>query len=129
MQSKITKYLWLIPALYVSYEFGGKLFEVLADSQEFIDIISVIKPLSPIANYLAHFIGYFDFLIAMLLLLIPTFTLTKKYAKYMFTWTTFWVFVPASLRYFGGVSDFEIVQVLSISLASLISYILYKKYN
>lgn len=129
MNTKITKHLWIIPALYVSYEFGNKLFEVLADPQEFIDIVSVITPLTSIANFLAHFIGYFDFLIAALLLIIPSLKTTKKYAKYIFLWTTFWVFIPASIRYFGGVADFEIVQVLSISFASAFSYLLFNRFN
>jgi hypothetical protein len=127
--SSLTKYLWLIPALYVSYEFAGKLFEVLRDSQEFIDIISVIKPLTPISNFLAHFIGYFDFGVAITLIIIPLFKITQKYTKYIFLWATLWVFIPASVRYFGGVADFELIQVLSISFSSIISYLLYKKHN
>ncbi len=123
----------MFPALYVSYEFGGKVFEVLADPQEFIDITSVIKPLSNIANFLAHFIGFFDFAIAMVILILPfiisKFQLNQKYIKYIFLWTGLWVFVPSSLRYFGGVADFEIVQVLSISISSALSYLLYKRYN
>jgi hypothetical protein len=129
MKDIITKYLWLIPALYVSYEFAGKLFEVLADPQEFMDIISVIKPFASISNFLAHFIGYFDFAFAVSLLLIPSFIKTKKYANNLFAWAIFWPFLPASLRYFGGVGDFELIQVLSISISAFISLYLYKRYS
>lgn len=123
------KYLWVVPTLYVSYEFGGKLFEVLSDNQEFIDIISVIHPLAPIASYLAYGIGVFDFLIALSLLTFSLFAITKKYHPYLFMWAIVWPFVPASLRFFGGVAEFEIVQVLSMSIAAVLALVLYKKFN
>lgn len=129
MKNNCLKYIWMLPILYVSYEFGGKLFEVLSDSTEIVNIISVIKPLASISNSLAYFIGYFDLIIAMSLILIPFLTYTKKYSKYIFIWAMFWPFIPASIRYFGGVGDFEIIQVLSISIFSLISYLFYTKYN
>ena len=123
------KYLWIIPTLYVSYEFGGKIFEVLNDNQEFVDIISVIQPLTPIANYLAYGIGAVDFLIALALLTFSLFTVTRKYHPYLFMWAIIWPFVPASLRFFGGVAEFEIVQVFSMSFAAVLALVLYKKFN
>ena len=78
MQNKILRYIWLIPATYVSYQFGGKLFEVLADNTEITDIISVIHPLIPVSKYLAYFIGLFDMFITVLLLIIPLLKYTKN---------------------------------------------------
>lgn len=123
------KYLWVVPTLYVSYHFGGKIFEVLADKQEFVDIISVIQPLAPVADQLAYFIGFFDLFVAIAILTFSLLTITKKYHQYIFLWAVVWPFVPASLRYFGGIANFEIVQVLTMSLSALVAYILYKKYN
>ncbi len=122
------KYLWLIPSLYVAFEFGGKFFEVLNDNTEITSIISVIKPLSGIAGYLSYFLTSFDFLVAISLLVFSCFAITKKYHKYIFIWTIIWPFIPASFRYFGGVGDFEVIQVLSISVSAFIAYILYEKY-
>lgn len=123
------KYLWFLPALYVSYEFGSKIFEVLADKQEFVDTISTIKPLIPLASFLAYGIGIFDFGIAIALLTFSLFPVTKKYHKYIFEWAIFWPFIPSSLRYFGKVAPFEIVQVLLISFSAYIAYLLWSKYS
>lgn len=129
MNTNIKKYLWVIPSLYVAFEFGGKFFEVTSDNTEITSIISVIKPLSGIAGHLSYLIGSFDLLIAVSLLTFSCFAVTKKYHKYLFVWTMFWPFIPALFRYFGGVGDFEIIQVFSISISALIAYLLYKKYN
>lgn len=129
MNTNIKKYLWVIPSLYVAFEFGGKFFEVIRDNTEIAGIISVIKPLSSIAGHLSYLMGTFDLLVAISLLVFSFFTITKKYHKYLFIWTMFWPFIPASFRYFGGVGDFELIQVLSISISALVSYLLYKKYN
>ena len=119
----------MLPALYVAYEFGVKLFEVLADRQEFVDIISVIHPLAPIAITLAYAMGFFDLLVALTLLSIAVLSLTRKYSNHIFAWVIFWPFVPASLRYFGGVSNFELQQVLLIFATGLLSYVLYSQFN
>ena len=129
MKNVVYKYIWILPSLYVAYEFGVKLFEVLADKQEFVDIISVIHPLAPFATTLAYSVGIFDFIVALTLISIAMFPLTKKYSTYIFTWVILWPFIPASVRYFGGVSDFELQQVLLISFSALLSYILYYKFN
>lgn len=129
MNSIIKKYLWVLPALYVSYEFGSKLFEVIADKQEFVDIISTIKVLAPISSLLAYSIGIFDFCIAIALLTCSLSPISKKYHAYIFMWAIIWPFVPSSLRYFTGISPFELVQVLSISIAALVSCVLYTNYN
>ncbi len=123
------KYLWFLPALYVSYEFGSKIFEVIADKQEFVDIISVIKPLIPISSSLAYGISVFDFAIAIALLTFSFFSETKKYHKYIFQWTILWPFVPSSLRYFTGVAPFEIGQVLLISFSACVAYVLWNRFN
>jgi hypothetical protein len=125
----IKKYIWLLPALYVSYEFGGKLFEVLNDKTEIVNIISVIKPFSSIAVQLAYFVGVFDLLIAISLITFSFFAVTKKYHKFIFIWAMLWPFLPASVRYFSGVGDFEIIQVLSIFISASVSYLLYRKFN
>lgn len=125
----IKKYLWFLPALYVSYEFGGKLFEVLADKQEFVDTISVIKPLAPISTFLAYGIGIFDLVIAISLLTFSFFPATKKYHRYIFEWVIVWPFVPSSLRYFGGVAPFEIKQVLLMSCSAVIAFIVWAKFS
>jgi uncharacterized membrane protein YqaE (UPF0057 family) len=123
------KYLWFLPALYVSYEFGGKIFEVLADKREFVDIISAIKPLIPISFFLAYGIGVFDFTIAIALLTFSFFPVTKKYHKYIFQWTILWPFVPSSLRYFTGVAPFEIRQVLLMSFSAYVAYVLWSRFS
>lgn len=129
MNKYFKKYLWILPALYVSYEFGSKIFEVVADKGEFVDIISAISPLAPFSSFLAYGIGAFDFIIAIALLTFSFFPVTKKYHHYIFIWAILWPFVPSSLRYFSGVAPFEIVQVLSISIAAVVAYILWGKYN
>lgn len=125
----IKKYIWLAPALYVSYEFANKIIEVLSDNTEIAGIVSVLKPLSGIANMLSYAVGILDLAIALALLTFSLSLTTKPYHKYIFIWTIFWPFVPASIRYFGGVGDFEIVQVLSISISAVVAYVLYSKYN
>ena len=95
------KYFWILPALYVSLEFGGKFFEVLSDKVEIVDTISVIKPLSAIADYLAYGVGAFDLLFAVTLLTCSYAALSKKYYPYLFAWAAIWPFVPACFRYFG----------------------------
>lgn len=125
----IVKYVWILPALFVAYEFGGKLFEVLVDSSEFADIISVIVPNHNVATILAYAAGGWDFLIALALLIIPNLKVTKKYANYIFTWVIFWPLVPSSIRYFGGVADFEIAEVSAMIAAAILSFLLYKKLN
>ena len=121
--------MWIFPALYVAYEFGIKLFEVMVDRQEFVDIISVIYPLASIATILAYAMGIFDLLVALTLLSIAVLPLTRKYSNYIFAWVIFWPFIPSSLRYFGGVSNFELQQVILMSSAALLSYILYSQFN
>lgn len=126
---KITKYLWYVPALYVAYMFGNKIVEGFSHSEEFIAIISVISPLKRFAYTLTPIVGIFDLLIGLALLFNPLVTKSAKIQNFIFTWTILWPFIPASLRYFGGVADFEIVEVLSISFAALVSYILWIKYS
>ena len=126
---KIMKYIWYIPALYVAYMFGEKITEGFAHSQEFIDIISIISPLKPIAYYLTPFVGILDFCIGISLLLNPFVTKNPKIQTFLFVWAMVWPFVPSSLRYFGGVAEFEIVEVLSISISALISYLLWREFT
>ncbi|MFA6608813.1 MAG: hypothetical protein WCT07_02805 [Candidatus Paceibacterota bacterium] len=126
---KYKKYLWYIPALYVSYMFGNKILEGLAHSEEFIAIIGVISPLKPFAYVLSPFVGILDFSIAVLFLVKSFITNNIKIQKYIFIWVILWPFVPASLRYFGGVGEFQIAEVLSISVAGIISYVLWKKFT
>lgn len=42
-----------------------------------------------------------------------------------FIWVIVWPFIPASLRYFDGVAEFEIVGVLSISISGVAAYLLW----
>jgi hypothetical protein len=107
--------------------FGGKIVEGFAHSQEFIDIISLISPLKSIAYYLTPFVGLLDFFIGAALLLNPFVTKNTKIQTFLFMWAILWPFVPSSLRYFGGVADFEIVEVLSISVSALVSYLLWRQ--
>ncbi len=127
--NKIIKYLWMLPALFVSYEFGKKLFEVLQDSGEFTDIISVIIPNHAFVNFLAYATGFWDLLIAVALLVIPNFSATKKYSSYIFIWVILWPLVPASIRYFGGVADFETIEVSTMILSAIVSFWLYKNFS
>lgn len=126
---KLIKYLWYIPALYVAYMFGNKITEGLAHSQEFIDIISIIPFLKPIAYNLTPFVGLLDLSIGLSLLLNPFVTKNNKIQTFLFVWAIAWPFVPSSLRYFGGVAEFEIVEVLSISISACISYLLWRRYT
>lgn len=126
---KITKYLWYIPALYVAYMFGNKIVEGLAHSEEFIAIISLIPFLKNFAYGLTPLVGAFDLFIGLSLLLNPFVTKSDKVQKFLFVWAVVWPFVPASLRYFGGVAEFEIMEVLSISISAIIAYGLWWKYT
>lgn len=126
---KITKYLWYVPALYVAFMFGNKIVEGFAHSEEFIQIISLIAPLKPIAYYLTPLVGLLDLFIGLSLLLNPFVTKNEKIQAWLFVWVVFWPFVPASLRYFGGVAEFEIVEVLSISISAILSYLLWQKFT
>lgn len=123
------KYLWLIPSLYVAYFFGGKIIEGLSGSQEFADIISVVGPLAPISHALTPVIGILDFCIAAALILNPFTLKNDTLQKFLFVWTIVWPFVPSSLRYFGGVAEFEIVEVLSISIAAALGFYLWRAYT
>ena len=128
-QNNLSKYLWVLPALFVAYSFGEKLFEVFADKTEFADIISTIPFLATQAGNLAYFVGFFDLFVALALLSILFLQVSKKYSNYIFFWTMFWPLFPASLRYFGGVAEFEIVNVSCVVGSAIVAYILYKKYN
>ena len=120
---KIKQYIWLVPALYVSYMFGNKIIEGLAHSQEFQEIISVIPFLKPYAYTLTPFVGLLDLFIGLALLLNPFLFKNEKIQKFIFVWAMVWPFVPSSLRYFGHVADFEIVEVLSISFSALVAFV------
>ena len=126
---KIKQYIWYVPALYVAYMFGVKITEGLAHSQEFIDIISVISPLRPFAYILTPFVGMLDFCIGISLILNPFVTKSNKIQRFLFVWAMIWPFVPSSLRYFGGVADFEIKEVLSISISAGVAYVLWSLYS
>jgi hypothetical protein len=123
---KFIKYIWYIPALYVAYMFGNKIMEGFAHSQEFIDIISVITPLQPYAYTLTPLVGILDFSIGVSLLLNPFITKSDRVQTFLFAWAMVWPFVPSSIRYFGHVADFEIVEVLSISIAASVAWGLWK---
>ena len=125
----IKKYIWYVPALYVAYMFGGKIIEGFAHSDEFIAIISVIPFLKPFAYTLTPFVGLLDFCIGLSLLLNPFITKNQKIQTFLFMWAIVWPFVPSSLRYFGGVADFEIVEVLSISLSALVAFLLWNTFS
>jgi hypothetical protein len=122
------KFLWLVPALYVAYMFGDKVIEGLNFSEEFQQIISVLPFLQPFARILTPIVGLWDLLIGVLLIINPSTFKNQNLQKYLFIWTMLWPLIPASLRYFGGVAEFEIVEVSSIILASAVSFWLYKKY-
>ena len=124
---KFKKYLWMLPALFVSYEFAEKHTEVLNDPTEFANIISVIQPLKTITIPLAYFVGFWDLIIAILLLVIPN--ISKKYSKYIFIWVILWPLIPASIRYFGGVAEFEIIEIIAIISCGVLSFLLYEKFN
>jgi hypothetical protein len=109
--------------------FGEKITEGLAFSQEFIDIISVISPLSGIAYYMAPLIGVWDCFIGFALLFNMTITRNARWQSVIFVWCILWPFVPASLRYFSGVAEFEIYNVLSISISALVAYLLWRQWG
>ena len=125
----IKKYIWYVPAVYVAYMFGGKIIEGFAHSDEFIAIISVIPFLKPFAYTLTPFIGLLDFCIGLSLILNPFITKNQKIQTFLFMWAIVCPFVPSSLRYFGGVADFEIVEVLSISLSALVAFLLWNTFS
>ena len=126
---KIKKYIWILPALYVAYMFGNKIVEGMAHSQEFMDIISVIPFFKPFAYTLTPLVGILDLCIGLSVLLNPFITKNNKIQTFLFVWVMVWPFLPASLRYFGGVAEFEIVEVLSISISALVSYLLWNRYS
>lgn len=126
---KISKYVWLLPALYVSYMFGGKIVEGFAHSEEFIAIISVIPFLRPYAYSLTPLVGLLDFSIALVLIFIPLFVKNRKLQNLIFIWVIVWPLLPSSIRYFAHVADFEIVEVLSISLSAVLAYFLWLKFS
>ncbi len=126
---KITLYLWYVLALYVAYMFGNKLFEGLAHSQEFMDIISLVPLFKNFAYQLTPLVGVLDFFIAFALLFNPFITKSRKIQTGLFVWTMLWPFIPSSLRYFGGVAEFEIVEVMSISIAALVAYLLWRTFS
>lgn len=125
---KYKKYLWLIPTLYVAYMFGNKIVEGLQMSEEFQQIISVVPFLASFAKILTPLVGIWDLLIGLLLVLNPFTLKNQKLQRGLFLWTMVWPFIPASLRYFGGVAEFEIVEVLSIVISAALACYLYKKY-
>ena len=118
----------LLPAFFVAYTFGDKLLEVLYDPSEFAAIISVVPFLVPVSGLLAYAIGIFDACVAAAVLIVPSLRATKKYAPYVFGWVTVWPFVPSSMRYFGGVAEFEIVEVVLIVVAALAAWWLWQMY-
>jgi hypothetical protein len=126
---KLLKYIWYIPALYVAYMFGNKIVEGLAHSEEFIAIISLVPFLKTYAYSLTPLVGLLDLFIGLSLILNPFVTKSEKIQKFLFLWAMVWPFVPSSLRYFGGVADFEIVEVLSISISALVAYVLWSKFT
>jgi hypothetical protein len=125
----LKKYLWLIPALYMAYMFGDKIVEGLAFSEEFQQIISVIPFLKGVSYYLTPLVGIWDLLIGLALIFNPFTLKNNKLQNYLFIWCIIWPFIPASLRYFGGVAEFEIVEVLSISLSAIASFWLWKNFK
>jgi hypothetical protein len=126
---KITKYLWYIPALYVAYMFGNKIVEGFAHSEEFIAIISLVPFLKSFAYQLTPFVGLLDFSIGISLLFNPFVTKNEKIQTFLFIWAMLWPFVPSSLRYFGGIAEFEIVEVLSISISAAVSFGLWSAFT
>ena len=124
----IKKYIWYVPALYVAYMFGEKITEGFAHSDEFIAIISLVPFLKPFAYTLTPFVGLLDFFIGLSLILNPFITKNKKIQIFLFVWVIVWPFIPSSLRYFGGVADFEIVNVLSISISALVAFLLWNTF-
>ena len=122
---KYKKYLWLIPAVYVAYMFGNKVVEGLQMSDEFQQIISVVPFMVPFAKVLTPLIGIWDLLIGLLLVLNPFTLKNQKLQKGLFMWTMLWPLIPASLRYFGGVAEFEIVEVATIIFCAGFAWYLY----
>lgn len=129
MKNNFLKYLWLLPGLYVVFEFTSKLFEVIQDSEEFVSIINVINFLKPFSTLLAYGVGVLDFVIGCLLLVNYFFFKNRKLQLNLFLWTIFWPLIPASIRYFGGVGEFEIYVVSSMMASSILALALWYKYN
>ena len=125
----LLKYLWLLPALYVAYMFGNKIVEGLSHSEEFQNIISLIPFLKPYAYMLTPLVGIWDCLVGVALILNPFTIKNLKLQNILFIWCIIWPFVPSSIRYFGGIADFEIVEVLSISFSTILAYTLWCKYS
>jgi hypothetical protein len=109
--------------------FGNKIVEGLAHSEEFIAIISLVPFLKTYAYSLTPLVGLLDLFIGLSLILNPFVTKSEKIQKFIFVWVIVWPFVPSSLRYFGGVADFEIIEVLSISISALIAYVLWSRFT
>jgi hypothetical protein len=109
--------------------FGNKVVEGMAHSEEFMAIISQVTPLKHYAYNLTPLVGFLDLFIGLALLLNPWITKNNRKQRFLFIWTIFWPFIPASLRYFGGVASFEFAQVLSISLSAALSFWLWRKYT
>lgn len=126
---KIKPYLWYVPALFVAFMFATKLPQGLAHSEEFIGIISQIPFLRVYAYNLAPVVGIWDFCVGLAFLLNPYITRNPAIQRMLFLWVALWPFVPACLRYFGKVGDFEVFEVLAISAASALSYVLWKNFS
>ena len=128
-EHKLLRYVWILPALFTASQFAGKIVEILGDGkQEYIDIVSLVGAFASSAGWLVYIIGFFDLLIAIFLLFASTNKITKPYHKYVFFWCMAWPFVPASLRYFGGVAEFEIFNIVAVTGCALVSYVLWIKY-
>jgi uncharacterized membrane protein len=125
---KYKQYFWYIPALYVAFMFCEKIIEGMSHDEEFIQIISVIPQLQPYAYTLTPLVGIVDCLIGLALLFNPVLTKSKQLQTALFAWVTIWPFIPATLRMYGGVGEFEIVEVLSISMAAVVAYALWREF-
>lgn len=123
------RFAWLVPALYVAFAFGSKIIEGFSMSDEFIAIISVIPFLAPHALLLTPMVGCLDFAVALVLLVNPFTFNNVRVQRYVFAWATLWPFVPSTLRYVGGVAEFEIVEVVALSLCALCAWFLWERYT
>ena len=118
-----------MPALYPAFMFGKKLIDGVTHSREITDVLGVIPVLKDFAYQLAPFVGVFDFCVALALLLNPYITKNPTIQKVIFIWVALWPFVPNLLRYFGKVGDFEVIELVSLILATALSYYLWKKFS